>query len=248
MRVMGRKQQAETGLGSSRLTRFAWLLLPLAIGALGALPTGGSGSDPIALAGWLALIAPSLGACAGARGARDRLAALLLFGTWLLLLIAVDASSKRDLPEMHWAACALAGLFLGGYGLGSLAKRSPGWVAAALFLAMITLTALPAVGGLAPAPWPPALAARLLDISPVALILECGGVDWMRHPGVYAPVGTDAIGPDLRLAHRGFLAGPLTLLVGWSLASACQFLARRLHPASEDPRPCASSSAPSPRT
>jgi hypothetical protein len=73
---------------------------------------------------------------------------------------------------------------------------------------------------------PPALAARLLDLSPVTLLAECSGLDWMRHPAVYAPAGAADIDPATRVAFSGALAGPIAFVVGCALATLGEGIGR----------------------
>jgi hypothetical protein len=180
-------------------------------------------SAPLAHLAWLALCAPALG-CLTAR------AGLAPAGALLPLVWAVPLwLAQRELPPApHFGLCALAGLFALGLGLGALSARPLREVwrpAGALLLLTLALTLAPARASLARDPWPPAVARTLLDLSPTALVLECSGVDWMRHPLVYEPVGSDRFE---RRAWSGALAGPTLLLVGYLFAAAAHVAARRL--------------------
>lgn len=228
------------------------LALPLAvaaIGALGALPGTRSGADPVALLAWLALWSVPAGFVCGASGVALWPLAPLPPATWMGLAAIVDGLSPRDLPSPVWAALAWSGLFAAGFGAGRI---SPGRVfsgAGALLLAAALLCALPIAPGLLGSPLPPAVSARLLDLSPATLLAECAGLDWMRHPAVYAPAGTADIDPALRVAYHGALAGPLVFVVGCALAAAGEWIARARSKASPTQRwPSTSTSAPSPRT
>ena len=208
-------------------------------------------ADPVRALAWLTLSAPVLGCLAA--GTRGRLlgAHLILPGACMFVLVLQDAASPATLPTPLFAAAALTGLHFFGFGWGCLFPGARPSSAAAMALGVAVLAGLPSWGGWVRAPWSPAVAARLLDLSPVVLTQECAGVDWMRHAAVYDPVGTHSIGPDLRSPWRGALAGPATLLVGCLLAA----IARRSRgpgAPTNDPREsswhCASSSAPSPNT
>ncbi len=209
--------------------------------------------DPVHALAWLAIAAPAAGTLAvgcalGAFGF-----SLAIPGSWMVLLVLADARSPADLPGPMWAGFVLLGLHWIGWALG---RRLGGtlWRRGGLvIIASATLAALPALGGLARAPWPPAIAARCLDLSPVVLAEECAGVDWMRHAAVYDPVGTHTIGPELRLPWRGRLAGPAILLVGFLAAVVARRSRARSGSDSEPHREdrtwhYASSSAPSRKT
>ena len=161
------------------------------VGLLGFFPPGGY----VAGWAWLALWAAPCGAlvCAGQSPRRALLVPLL----WLTAAaLAQWGYSLQALPAM----AAAAGLWGIGFSLARLTQQGAASVAGALLLLACLLTALPSLGGLAgPAPWSPELAAFFLDLSPETLLMELGGVDWMRHPAVYTAVGADAIHPGLRL-------------------------------------------------
>lgn len=63
-------------------------------------------------------------------------------------------------------------------------------------------------------PWSPEVAARLLDASPRAFVMEIAGFDWMRAESVYEPVGTDRIPPMLRGPYRASVAAAPLLVLG----------------------------------
>jgi hypothetical protein len=222
-------------------TPLARLGLALAVGAAGAAgaagalwpPLAGVDPDPVRFLVWLALIAPAAGYLAGALGAG------LLYGSaapgvWMVVLVWVDGMAERDLPTPFWAALGQAGLFLAGAGLGRwgrAAGRAP-WAGAGVLLLLAALAVgLPGRGGIGSRPWPPAAARAMLDLSPATVLVESAGVDWMRHPLVYDPVGTDRFE---RAPYRGALAGPLALVVGCVLAAAGTFRDRRGRRRSEE--------------
>ena len=193
------------------------LCVVFAVAALGAAPAAWS-DDPITVLVWLSIWALPAGFLCGALGLRLWPAGLAVPGIWMGAVTLVDAASDVDLPRPIWAVCVFSGFFAAGFGCGAWAgpRRLWGGCASLLLLAAIA-TGLPHKGGLSDDTWSPEVAARLLDLSPSALVVESAGVDWMRHPAVYDPVGTSSIGPDLRTAWRGFLAGPTVLLVGCAL-------------------------------
>jgi hypothetical protein len=167
--------------------------------------------DPLRALAWTALSTPTLGCLVATRASQVLGAGLLLPGAAMLVIVLQDASSEVDLPGPLWAALALAGLHWIGLAAGRLGSRNPWSTSAAVLLLTLGLTALPSLGGLVRAPWPPVFAARSLDLSPVVFVEECAGVDWMRHAAVYSAVGTDSIGPELRTPWRGRLAGPFCI-------------------------------------
>jgi hypothetical protein len=84
------------------------------------------------------------------------------------------------------------------------------------------LTALPLALGPASGPgWDPALVAWTLDLSPVTLVIEAAGHDWLRDPAIYDAAGGDAIGPDLRTP-LGWLAAGVPALVGCAALGAAR--------------------------
>lgn len=203
------------------------------IGVLGALPLEGLGPDPVALLVWLALCAAPVGALAGGASMHAWIVAPVVPAVWSVALVAVDALSERDLPAPLWAAVAWTGLFAIGFGLGracAVASRGAAGavtVAALLLFVCAGLVALPVGGGFLAEPWPPAVAARLVDLSPATLLAECAGLDWMRHPAMYAAAGAADIDPALRGAYRGLLAAPMVLVVGCACVIGGDALARR---------------------
>ena len=201
-------------------------LVIASVGALGAFPGSSSGSDPVALLVWIALVSVPAGFACGSLGARHWALAAIPPAAWMGLVAIVDGLSPRDLPEPAWAALAWTGLYAAGYGAGRLAPLRGASGASALFLASALLAALPIFPGFLGQPWPPPIAARLLDLSPATLLAECAGLDWMRHPAVYAPAGAADIDPATRVAYSGALAGPLAFVVGCALAALGEGIAR----------------------
>lgn len=210
--------------------------IAIGVGALGALPSVTGGMDPLALLAWLGLVAPAMGFLCGAMGLGLWPYPVAVPGVWMILLTRADLGSPRDLLDPAWGALAVFGLFGIGAGLGSVFPRAGLAGVGGVFLLCAGLSGLGSRGGLGGEEWPGAQASRALDVSPVALCLESAGVDWMRRPAIYEPVGTDRFE---RRAHGGPLAGLGLLLVGWALAAVGR--RRRLRAeASEsefDPRP-----------
>lgn len=228
---------AGTTIDARAMTR---ALLLAGVGGLGALPVREGGSDPLALLVWLACWAAAAGCLAGAFCFRLWPLGLVVPATWMVLLGGVDAAAERDLPTPFFACLAWTGLFAAGYGIGSFgAERTGpggGWRHAALLLAAgALLVGLPLAGGIEGEPWPLGTAALLLDLSPASLLVECAGLDWMRHPVVYELVGTSRMDPAVRVAYRGSLAGPVVLLVGCAIAFAGRGLGRRVSVGNPDP-------------
>jgi hypothetical protein len=105
-----------------------------------------------------------------------------------------------------------------------------GWgLAGVLVLSLLLLTGLPVQGGLASGgtSWAaayPDLAAFLLECSPLVLVYDCAGWDWVHgHPEAYALSGVEWFP---RTPYRGSLAGPAVLLVGCVFAVLGSRLAR----------------------
>lgn len=205
---------------------FAIPLVLAFVGALGALPGSRGGSDPVALLTWLALISAPAGFACGSFATRHWALAAIPPAIWMALIAIVDGLSPRDLPSPAFAALAWTGLYATGYGASRLFPRSGFSGVGALFLLAALLAALPILPGFLGQPWPPPLAARLLDLSPATLLAECAGLDWMHHPAIYAPAGAADIDPATRIAFTGSLAGPLAFVVGCALATLGEGIAR----------------------
>jgi hypothetical protein len=122
---------------------------------------------------------------------------------------------------------ATAGLALALWGWALGPRRGvPAAVGLALLVAGLC-SALPALGGVAAVPLGPARTALLLDLSPVGLVLESAGLDWMRHASIYEAAGSGDLGPELRAA-RGGLGGPAVLAAAaLALGLGRRLLARR---------------------
>jgi hypothetical protein len=196
------------------------LIFASLLGVLGVLAPGAGGGTVFAFA-WTALAAPAAGHLAGAAPGRPlRLAVPLI--VWAVVLGGFVLLAAA--PASFWVAPAIAGLFLLGTATGRLTEDV--WSGAALWLTLaLALAGAPLGYGQLAGPLPPEWTARLLDLSPLSLVLESAGVDWMRHPAVYDAAGTLDIGPELRQAWRGMVAGPALFVVGcFALAasSACR--------------------------
>lgn len=201
-----------------------------AAGGLGCLSGAGGAFDPVTLLGWLALVAPAAGVLCGARGVAWFPFALAVPGSWSLLLVLAEARGGNGRWTLLWAICALVGLF----GLGFAAGRRTRFPLRGAGLALLGTLGLSgaALGfgllvdgsGLARAdPW---LAARLLELSPLVLVFDCAGHDWVHaQPEVYAGAGIEWF---QRRPYAGTLWGPLWLLVGSALAAFSR--PRRLEP------------------
>jgi hypothetical protein len=217
-RVLGRFRRPDPG-------QLAVLAASAAAGALGALPGASGALDPVAVLGWMALFAPAAGALCGARGIALVPLGVLVPVLWTLFLAALQAGGARGFSALVWGACALAGLFALGLALGARTRSALLTAGALLLSGLLLASAAPGFGLLAGgselARSHPRLAARLLDGSPVVLVFECAGWDWVHaQPEVYARGGAEWI---QRRPYPGNLAGPAVLVVGCALA----ILARR---------------------
>ncbi len=204
------------------------LTILLAVGRWSAARAGAEG----ALIGWAAAasVAAAVGALVStaARAASGgsppgRRAALVTALPLLLLGLAGlgELRGSSGLPRPIAGGAALSGLVALGACLGST-HAATGLARAALLAAVSLLLDGAAAGWglLGPSPtWPAGVAAVLLDLSPRAFVLESGGVDWMRHPSIYETVGTDRIGPGMRVGWTGSVAGPCLVVVGCALAA-----------------------------
>lgn len=227
--------------------RPGWLA-PLALAALaGALPAllAPRACAPVALIGYLACVALPLGIPLGARAARREAASRahgsgsLVSAARLVLLCALAPAAwslaiawcearHGELNSSGFAACALYGLHAAGAALGRALgpQRAPRAAACAL-LACCALALAPSRAGQGEpllARRAPRVAALALDLSPATLALECAGLDWMRHPAIYHPAGTDWYS-DRRAPWRAPLAGSGALVLG-CLAAALSVRAR----------------------
>ena len=196
------------------------------IGAVGALP-GARGPEPVALLVWISMWAVPAGVLSGGGSAPLWPIAPVAPALWMALVGLVAAASTRVLPAPAWSALAWTGLFAVGFACGRTFPRQRWRVAAAALFLAGALNALSISGAWLAAPLPAALSARLLDLAPATLLAECAGLDWMRHPAIYEPAGALDIDPALRVAWRGFLAGPIVFLVGCVAALLADRIARR---------------------
>lgn len=174
---------------------------------------------------WLALWTPALGAAA--RGLELHWHGLLplawAFGLALLFGEQVESLGLSLSLLGLYAAGALAGALLA---LGGIAAAPWSSASAALLLAGL-LTAAPAGGGMLARPWPPEVTALLLDLSPVVLVTEAAGLDWMRHASLYELAGTGDLPPDMRMAWSPGVAMALAALTLGALAWALERRAGR---------------------
>ncbi|MEZ6016567.1 MAG: hypothetical protein R3F49_15730 [Planctomycetota bacterium] len=199
----------------------------------------GAAREPLLV--WGALSAAPLGAlaaaaCPTATGPVRSLARLgpggLVFALPALALVLPALALG---PARPWAATVLLGLFALGAGVAGWAPRTRaerhGAPGAGPALALLALGALlhgaPVRYGLGRAPWPPAVAARALDLAPSALVMEAAGVDWLRRPALYGPAGADSISPSLRAPWRPALAGAVALMLGFTSLAAARVAQRR---------------------
>ncbi len=209
-----------------------------AAGGLGLLPGIAGGLDPVGLLAWLALLAPAAGFACGAAGLRPLPFGLAPPAAWLFLVVSADMASERDLSGPLWASMAVIGLFAAGLGLGATFPRHGLGGAGALLLAGLLLAGLAVQGGLGreETSWGrthPRLAALALDVSPIVLVLECGGWDDWTHsnPLVYEVSGVEWFP---HRPYRGALAGPLVLVVGVLIGEVLARRAARRRRAVED--------------
>jgi hypothetical protein len=197
----------------------------------GALPGARGVPDPVALLVWLACVAAPIGALAGGRRTIAFPHAAAIPGAWMILLALVDASAPRDLATPLPAGAAVAGLFLFGFAAGrAFAFERALSIAGALLGLGALLVLLPLAGGWLAAPWPGPWSAILLDLSPATLLVECAGVDWLRHPAVYDAAGTADLDPARRGPFAPALAGGIALVLGCVLAVLAARIDRRHAP------------------
>ncbi|QDU67937.1 hypothetical protein Pla86_30250 [Planctomycetes bacterium Pla86] len=190
------------------------------------LPGTGGAPDLLALLAWLTWTGGAAGWLAGAAGVRPVIGALCASAAWsLAVACAVALGPQRQVdPGLVRAVLGLGpalGLAVAGLAWGA---RRPTWApagATATLALTVTLCALPGRADLVERGWAerrPQLAATLLDLSPLSVAAETAGVDWMRHPSVYGPAGTDWFS-DRRRPH-GPLAAMVALVLGCSLGFA----------------------------
>ncbi len=104
------------------------------------------------------------------------------------------------------------------------------WVAAgALWTGLPVRAERAGAGPDVPAGWAqaaPERAARLLDASPATWAFEVAGVDWMRHPAIYEPAGTDWFSGS-RAPWSAGVAGLLALVLGCTFGGCCAVVRHR---------------------
>lgn len=198
------------------------LVLALAlssIGLLGLLATDGE-SEPVNLLAWFALSAPAVG-CLGAQlGLRFWPLGFVAPAMWMAVYTVSSASLLQDAPTPFYGALVWTGLFAAGWSLGVGAKNA-GWTRPSALLLLCALAAgMPSIVSLLGETPPQSWVALAVDLSPVTCVLECAGLDWMRHPSIYELAGS--LPPDARTPYRGMLAGPLLLVVGWGLVMVAE--------------------------
>jgi hypothetical protein len=220
-------ERCVTGPDSARRWSHPLLLLAAGGGALGLLPGldwrwGGARPSPPVLAAaaqmaalvWLGLWCLPAGTLAGSvphARSRDVLLAPLLWGLFLW----IAARGGAQAPLWPWAWALVTGVFLAGCALGrALSAGGASGAAAAWLLFLAALCALPERGGLGASPPSVGFARAALWASPATWVLESAGVDWMRQRAVYDALQSDRFE---RRGVRGQVAGPLALVVGWSL-------------------------------
>jgi len=185
---------------------------------VGALPLALGWTDPGACWSWPALLTLPAGWQLGARRATHAWLVPLAWALAARLALGSDAGAV----DVAAAAAALAGLLAAAWGLaaGFACAAWPGAGVALLASALASAAALR--GTWAGESWSeagsPRLAAALLDAAPPSLVAEVAGVDWMRHPAVYEPAGSEWFS-DRRAPYRAELAAPTVLLVGCALAA-----------------------------
>ncbi len=145
---------------------------------------------------WLSLWAPVAGTLStGLKRSRWAWSIPLLWG---LALLYGPPSATYPLR----GALVVAALYFAG------SVSCPGgawaWSRAGLWLLLGSLLcALPAAGGVWAALPPSNWVSASLDLSPVVLVCEHAGFDWMRHISVYEQAGAGDLGPEQRMAWSG---------------------------------------------
>ncbi len=220
--------ETKTATERQALRSLTWTLVLASLGALGAgaldPPGPRAGADPLFAMVWAGIAAPLAGALAGRLRLTPWTYGLAAPAAWTLALVWASTDSPRIAPTPLWAAAAWMGLFALGGALGRFraerTSQAPYYVA----LGATALNAAAWAPGALGSPWPPELASALLDLAPVTLVVECAGLDWMRHGFLYDTLQTDRFE---RAAWSGVQAGPTCLLLGYSAWAAVEVLARR---------------------
>ncbi len=198
------------------------VLVPAAIGCLGATSGAAGALDPVTLFAWLVLAAPACGVLAGAFGVRLWPVGLLAPALWIALLVQAELGSERHLLVPWSGMAVVSGLFFAGLGLGAWVRRRSrperGLALAGLLLCGMLAASGAGVRGVLSSsgsgfarefPW---LTTTLLEASPLVFAFECAGVDYTHmQPDVYARSTVEWFP---RLPYRGALAAPVVLLVG----------------------------------
>jgi len=201
-----------------------------AVGLVGALPLesgpAGRASDPLLLLAWLALCAAPCGAALGLLGLRPWPFGAAVIGAWGTLIVGVAGTAAREVPTPLWGVLALAGCMAFGAAL-ARCVRNEASCALSLGALGLGLALWPVAPGISGLPWPPSLASLALDLSPVSLVVEASGLDWMRTAGVYDPAGTDRLE---RAPWAGELAGPGALVLGCAALGFAVLVRRSLSP------------------
>jgi hypothetical protein len=200
--------------------------LPAALAALGAFAERAEGA--LLVAGAAAVVGTL--ATAGPRRPRGDLAACVLLAALLAALLEVV---HGGVPAPWAAVAVVTGAQLAAAALRRSAPRAARAVAPWCALVIVLGSGAYDLFGSAPAAFAriePALGARVLDAAPATLLTESAGLDWMRHPNVYASAGTDWFS-DRRAPFDGTLAALVALVVG--CASFGVATLRRVGPAQE---------------
>lgn len=206
-------EQRAASAGRALLATLALALLGL-VGALPLDPPGPyAGADPLFALAWAAVLAPVAGALAVQLRVPPWPYGIAVPAAWVGAVLWGALHSPRLVPTPLWAAAAWMGLFALGGAVAELARPRPLRAVYAIALAACALNLAPFGPGLAGVPWPPEVAARLLDFAPLTLVIESAGIDWQRHEFVYRAAQTDRFE---RAAFSGALAGPLCLLLGYA--------------------------------
>ncbi len=214
-----RRRRRDEAQSRTHARHFGVALILAALALPGALSGSRGAPDPIAFFTWLAFVAAAIGALAGASRLPLWPHAAAIPGTWMFVVVIVDALAPRDLPTPLWASIAASGLFACGFAVGSLVRTERRFEVAGWMLALaVLLVVLPVAGGTLRAAWPGSATEFLLDLSPATLLAECAGIDWLRHPAVYDAASTADLDPSSRSPYSPALAASLVAVMG-SLAA-----------------------------
>ena len=207
------------------------LILVGLLGLAGVWPLFFDGAGSESLLVWMALIAAPVGWLAAGLGLRLWPVGWAIPCSWAIPVVMADAGTVVPLPSAPWAAMAWCGLFATGFGAATIWPGRAWAGAAGLFALAALASGVLTLGGLgrggSVGVWGPATGARLLDLSPVVLLGESAGLDWMRHPSVYRTGGTAHMGPEMRSAWQGSLAGPGALVFGCIVLALGRWRSRR---------------------